>query len=975
MRTKLSVLLGMMLIAILAIAQKISVTGMVKDTNGKPLADINITEYGTNNTAATNAAGQFVLQVAKGARLVISAVGYSTANVVVDKSAIEVVLTEDVQELKDVAVVGYSTRKKQTLNSAVTVIKAEQLVDVTSNNLAALIQGKAPGVVVSTASGDPTSGSQIIIRGAGTINASTAPLYVVDGIVGGSFNPNDVESVTVLRDAAATGLYGSRAANGVIIVTTKTGKAGKSRIDFNVVNGYAYPNLGKFRLMNTQELYDYQKTFYNPDPAVLNTNTNWMDLALRRGFVQNYTLSASGGTEKLQYYLSGNYYKEEGTLVNNDKKAYNLRSNITAKITSKLKVSALLNGTFTKDNYDPSGTLYNAYLNMPFDPVRNDDGTFVDPRFAPKWYGRDINNPFHSSQYNFSKARSFNMAADVNAEYEIIPRLVLSSFNRATMFQYNSQDYYDRRTKQGAARNGESYSTNSLSTTMVTSNRLRYSKDFGQHSLAGLAVWEVEKSFYDVQSANVRILPPGRPFFSTGIEVVTNPTGGQDEWMFSKYMGQVDYAFANKMFATASVVNEFSSRFGSNNPAATFYQLGGSYILSKEHFMSGVKAIDFLKLRGSYGTTGNASGIGNFASLGLYTLSVGASYAGLPGAAPSQKANPNLTWEKSKQANVGVDVTFLKLFDLSVDVYRKQTYNLLFFKALPATSGYSGVYENVGAILNKGIEFVLNARIANKGSLKWESGLNMAFNRNKVLELNEGRTEVNTGASQPIGLGRNMDEWFMPVWAGVDPTNGDPLWQKLLVDADGKSYITYTNNYNLATRQYVGRTAMPKFTGGFTNQVSYKHFSLNVFINFVYGNAVYNASRFLFDSDGLYESYNQMVLPAGWSRWQKPGDIATHPKPIHGRGDASNATSTRFLEDGSYARLRNATLAYNLPQALLTKAKLRQARIFLSGDNLVTLTNFSGPDPEVTLGGTSDGNSSIKYPISRKIMLGINIGL
>jgi TonB-linked SusC/RagA family outer membrane protein len=964
-----------MLYALSASAQKVAVKGIIKDVNGNALAGITVTEVATANAVVTDEFGNFYIDVKQGSKIEVSGVGFVSYVLSSTDQNATIVLKASSNKLDDVAVIGYSSKKKQTLSSAVTVIKSEQLIDVTSNNLAALIQGKAPGVVVSTESGDPTSGSRVIIRGAGTINASTSPLYVVDGIIGGSFSPNDVESVTILRDAAATGLYGARAANGVIIVTTKTGKAGKAKIDFNIVNGIADPVMGRFQLMNSQQLYDYQQTFYNPDPSVLTHNTNWMDEALRRGFVQNYTLSASGGSEKTQYYLAGNYYKEEGTLVNNDKTAYTLRSNITTRITDKFKLSALINGIFTKDNYDPSGTLYNAYLNMPFDPVNNEDGTPVDPRFAPKWFGRDINNPFHSSQFNFSKARSFNLSADLNADYTILPNLVFSSYNRGLMFQFNSSDYYDRRTKQGAARNGESYSSNSLTSTLITSNRLRYSKDYGQHNFSGLVVAEVEKSYYDVQSSNVRVLPPGRPFFSTGIEVVTTPTGGLDEWMFSKYLGQLDYSYASKYFFTGSVVNEFSSRFGDNNPAATFYQLGGSWIMSKEGFMENVNQINFLKLRGSYGTTGNASGIGNFASLGLYTLNTDASYAGLPGAAPSQKANPDLTWEKSRQANIGLDVTFFKRFDLSIDVYDKLTYNLLFYKALPATTGFSGVYENVGSISNKGIEFHFVARIADKGPLRWESSLNMSFNRNKVLGLNEGRTEVNTGASQPIGLNRNMDDWFMPVWAGVDPANGSPLWEKLLIDSDGKSYVTYTNNYNLATRQYVGLSAMPKFTGGWMNTVSYKAFSLNAFMNFVYGNAVYNASRFLFDSDGLYESYNQMVLAEGWTRWEKPGDIATHPKPVFGRGDASNATSTRFLEDGSYLRLRNVTLSYNLPKQWLSRAKIQNARFFLSGDNLFTVTNFSGPDPEVTLGGTGDGNSSIKYPISRKIMFGINLTL
>jgi hypothetical protein len=388
--------------------------------------------------------------------------------------------------------------------------------------------------------------------------------------------------------------------------------------------------------------------------------------------------------------------------------------------------------------------------------------------------------------------------------------------------------------------------------------------------------------------------------------------------------------------------------------------------------MSQFLFINFLKLRGSYGTTGNADGIGNYASMGLYSISSGASYAGLPGAAPSQKANPDLTWEKSKAANIGLDIALFKRIELSVDVYEKTTSSLLFFRALPATTGYDGVYENVGSIRNRGIEFNLTTKNFATKDFSWETNLNIGINRNKVLEVNQGRTEVVTGGRQPIGVGHDMDEWYMPIWAGVDPATGAPLWESLIADADGKNYVTYTSNYNLATRQYIGRSSAPKFTGGFTNTLSYKSFTLTAFFNFVYGNYVYNDSRFFFDSDGLYESYNQVQLAKGWSRWEKPGDIATHPKPVHGRSDASNATSTRFLEEGTYVRLRNVTIGYDLPQSLLSKIKVNSVRIFISGDNLWTGTNFSGTDPEVVLGS---GISSIKYPISRKLLAGISITL
>lgn len=945
----------------------IEVRGVVKDAAGTPLQGVSVMVRSSGRGTSTDAGGAFTINAKKGDELQFSIVGYKKASVIVgDDPVISVVMQKEVTEEKEVVIVGYSSKRASQLSSAVSVVSGNKLRDVTSNELSSLLQGKAPGVVVSTASGDPTSGSNVLIRGAGTITAATTPLYVVDGNIGGTFNPNDIESVTILKDAAATGLYGSRAANGVIIITTKSGKSGRPRIELSSTVGFSKATNGNFKLMNTQQLYDYQKTFYNPDPAVLNTNTNWWDLAFRTAMVNSHNLSVSGGSDKTQYYLSGNYFKEEGTLIDNGKKAYNFRANLTQKVTDRFKVSFLMNGIFTQDTYNPDATVYDAYLNLPFDSAYDQSGLPIDARFA-KWYGRDRDNFLHSLQYNFSKARSLNINGDLNLDYRISKHFSAASYNRARFYHYRSDAYYDKRSKEGATDGGAVYNELTYTNVLLTSNRLRYDNSFGLHSLSVLAVSEIEKSYYDEVNTYATGLPPGRDALTTATGEKKNITGGVNESIFSKLLAQADYNYDNKYFFVGSVVNDYSSRFGSNNPSANFFQLGASWIISNEKFMN-LPAVDLLKVRASYGTTGNAE-FGDYAAMGLYSISQSASYANTPGAYPDQKGNPDLSWERIKTTNLGIDITLLKRINLSVDLYQKQSAALLFQTPLAATTGYSYVWENVGTVRNRGLEFNLETKNLT-GEFKWETGFNMAFNRNRVLAVNQGRTEVNPAARQPIAVGHDMDEWFMPIWAGVDPANGNPLWEKVITDADGKGYKTYTNSYNAATRQFIGKSAAPKFTGGLTNTFSYKGIYLNVFMNFVYGNYVYNDSRFYFDNDGLYESYNQMVLAPGWNRWEKPGDIATHPKPVHGRSDASNATSTRYLEDGSYIRLRNVRLGYDLPASLISRAKLSAVRIFISGDNLWTGTNFSGTDPEVVFG---EGVSSIKYPISKKIMLGMNI--
>lgn len=961
----------LLMFSIMAIAQ-VRVTGVVKDTGGQPMPAVTVAIKGTTNAVSTSVDGKFTISAPADGVLTFSFIGYNTKEISIDgKTNLDVVLSSSTKTLNEVVVVGYTSKQVSQLSSSVSVINGDKLRDVTSNDVVSLLQGKAPGVVVSSASGDPTSVSSILIRGAASISASTSPLFVVDGNIGGTYNASDVESVTVLKDAAATGLYGSRAANGVIIITTKSGKAGVTKIDVSSTVGFNTKTTGNFHLMDSQQLYDYQKTFYNPDPSVLKNNTNWFNLAFRRALTQNHTIAVSGGSDKTQYYISGNYYNEQGTLIDNNNRNYNFRTNVVTKLNSKLKLSVLLNTIYTQQTYPTDNLLYDAYLNLPFDPAFNPDSTPTDGRTYPGWLGRDNENPLQGLQYNFSNSRSLSTNGDLNLDYTITKHLSFATYNRITLYNDKYVTYYDARTKSGGANSGELYNTNDYSSRILTSNRLKYDNSFGNHNLTLLAVGEGEKNHYDVNSLNGKGLPPGRTAMSTATDIISNPSGGTDEYNFSKYLGQADYNYAGKYFFVGSYVHEYSSRFGSNNPSGNFFQAGASWILTKEDFMANIKPITFLKLRASYGTTGNAE-IGNYAALGLYTIDQSASYGGVPGAYPSQKANPDLTWEKIKTANIGLDFGLFNRIDVNLDVYQKTSSALLFQKPLPATSGYSYVFENVGSIRNRGIEVNITSKNL-VGAFKWETNFNIAFNRNKVISLEAGESVVSPGAAHPIAVGHDMNDWYLPIWAGVNPANGDPQWEKLVTDASRKTTKVLTNSYTeaAASKQYTGTSASPKFTGGITNTFSYNRFSLSTFFNFVYGNKVYNDSRFYFDNDGLYESYNAMVPASRWTRWQKPGDIATEPKAVLGGNHDSNSQSSRYLENGSYLRLRNVTLGYQLPQNFLDGIKVRNARIFISGDNLVTFTKFSGVDPEVDL---SSGTSSFKYPISRKLLFGINVG-
>lgn len=961
------------------LAQGFAVQGKVTDESGMGLPGVTILLKGTTIAAPTGADGNYIINVPDGSgTLVFSFIGYQFQEVPINnRTTINVQLGADAEALEEVVVVGYNTKKVSELSSSVSVVSAEKLKDVTSNNVTNLLQGKAAGVVVSTASGNPNAAPSVVIRGSSSISAGSAPLYVVDGIIGGYANPNDIETVTVLKDAAATGLYGSRASNGVIIITTKSGKAGETSVNFSATSGFNKATTGNFDVMDSQQLYDYQQSFYSPADFererpgnLLSQNTDWQDLAFRTGITQNYVLSLSGGSEKTQFYISGNYYNEEGTLRHTGIEKYNIRTNVSHNISDKLRLSVKFNANLGEIEDEASGNygaLYAAYTNMPWDNPYNPDGS-IRIGTEPDWTGRENDNFLHGWQYNFDHARQSSLDGDINLDYFITKNITFSSYNRASYSNAKNELYYDARSKAGIGKgrlnNGYKYNSH-----LITSNRLRFEKNFDNHNLSALAVAEAEKNFTDINNILGQGLAPGLYVMDAASEILrsSSPSGYRTENAFSKGLIQVDYNYNNRYFAVGSFINESSSRFGANNRSAIFYTLGGSWILSNERFMANQKIFDLLKVRVSYGSTGNAE-IEDYQSLGLYSYST--QYAGYSASIPFQLANNNLTWEKAKTTNLGLDLRLFKRIYLNLDLYDKTTKGLLLSVEKPYTSGYPSVIQNVGSVQNRGLEINLNTENL-RGEFKWETNFNIAFNRSKILALNEGKDIIS--GYRIISEGHDLNTWYLRKWAGVDPGNGDPLWEKVTTDADGKEVVTTTNSYNDATQQFVG-SASPDFTGGINNTFTYKAFSLTAFFNFVSGNQVLHLARGLFDSDGAYQTYNSMVLAEDWSRWQREGDIATHPKPVYGGNKLSNKPSSRYLEDGSYIRLRNVTFSYELPTSLISRVKIANARVFVSGDNLWTGTRFSGMDPEVGL-GLGGGISQTKYPISRKILFGLNIGL
>ncbi|GEO06487.1 SusC/RagA family TonB-linked outer membrane protein [Adhaeribacter aerolatus] len=995
----------------------ITVTGRVSSVAGEPLPGVTVLLKGNTVGTTTGSDGRYSLALPESnGTLIFSFIGFITKEVSVNgQSTINVTLNEDNKALEEVVVVGYTSKNQTQLSSSVAVVSEEKLKGVTAPNLGNLLQGKASGIMVSGGSGQPGNAPTVRIRGTGSYTAGADPLYVVDGVIGGTANPNDIESVTVLKDAAATGLYGSRAANGVIVITTKSGKAGKTKINFNSSLGNSWVSSGNFETMNSQEFYDFQrpmwvndytgkrsthinelkKTNPNPTEAQINaylagknfpttvesyldanlpasltqTDTNWKDLAFRNGLTQNYELSASGGNEKTRFYISGNYYKEQGTVTVTDYERFNVRMNLEHKINEKVTVATRLNGRMdytTFDSPQERPALHQAFRNLPWDAPYNPDGTVRTGQEAD-WRGRERTNFLFYLPLNYSNERGNNIQGDLMLNYDINDWLSFSTTNRADISSARAELYADPKTPTGSLRKGLLTNNIRYAQSLLNSNLLKAAKNFGNHSLSGILGAEFQTNYGDNLNSQGGGVPSGLEIMDVAA-VPVGITGSKYKSAFNSYFSQVDYSYNNKYFGVASFRRDGSSKFGSNNQYGNFYAFGGSWIVSNEDFMPKSGPLSLLKFRASYGTTGNAN-IADFITRALYSYST--QYAGISAAIPSRLANPNLTWEKAYTTNVGLNIGLFKRIDIAVDAYQRDNKGLLFDVPLSSASGFTSQIQNIGTIRNNGVDIELNTTNIATSDFTWETNFNVGFNRNEVTSLYNDQPIVN--GLRRVMVGQPLRTWYMQKWAGVDPQTGGPLWEKLTYDADGKvTQVEKTSNYNLATLQVVGK-ASPDFTGGFTNNFAYKGLSLNVFFNFVSGNLLYNSDRESMDADGAYPTNGQVKLKNGWTRWEKPGDVATHPFPILGGGGTnSNKPSSRFLEDGSYIRLRNIRLNYEIPATWIQKLSFSNLNVFVSADNLHTWTKYSGLDPEVNF---DNGILDTPYPLSKKVLFGINLGL
>lgn len=964
--------------------------GVVVDAKGETIIGANVMVKGTTLGVATDLDGRFVLSgIQIGAILEISSVGYITQEVRYTGAPLKVVLQEDNQSLQELVVVGYTTQKRESLTGAISSIKADKLKGITSPSVENLLNGKAPGVYVAPGSGQPGSSGAVVIRGQATLSGTTAPLWVIDGVIVGSgagqLNPADIETMTILKDAASTAIYGSQGANGVIVVTTKSGRSGAMSINLDLKAGISRLNTGNLRMMTGAELYDYYKSFANASdikfarwtPELRNSNFDWWDLATQSGIAQDYNVSIQGGSDKLSGIFSLGYYDEEGAVKGYDYQRYNFRTRITFKPFSWLTIKPSLSGALRKvENRQYSvGAMYSM---LPWDSPYDADGNLVPNRYSG-WVNSQANNYLNDLQWNYGKGDHYEFMGNFDFDVRLTDWLTFSSVNNLKYTHNAEQGYEDPRSVGGQSVKGRISGWSDDMTRRYTNQKLLINKSWGDHLLSGLVAYE----FNDYRYSTMQAIGTG---FVPGFEVLDvtakpeRTKGGITEWAVQSFFSSFKYAYDNRYYAEASLRRDGASNFGDNAKYGNFFSLSGGWVINREKWFS-ADWVDNLKLRLSYGSQGNRPS-SLYPQYDLYTVS--AVYNENSGALISQIGNKDLTWEQTYTTGVGADLAaFDNRLRFSADFYLKETDNILYQVPITGLVGVTSMWRNIGKMRNVGLELALGVDILRGKDWNWSLEANLGLNRNKLIDIYRQKDVDGTMVAKPViigdgsgiagsadmilEIGEPIDTYYLREWAGVDPKTGAPMWYKY--DADGNRAMT--SNYAEAQQRKVG-TRSPKVFGGFSTNLSWRQFDLSANFGYSIGGQIYNYSRLEYDSDGTYTDRNQMALQKGWTRWQKEGDIATHPIARYNNSDKGNNASSRYLEDASFLKLRSLTLGYNFD---LLRYGIKQARLFITGENLLTITDYSGVDPELPAsGGSVMGTAGPSvYPSVRKFMLGLNL--
>ena len=971
-----------------------TITGQITDALGEPVIGATIVLVDEPSVGTiTDYDGNFNIDVSGNPVLRVSYIGYESQDVVTEGfSTIDVVLYEDTQQLDELVVVGYLVQRRESLTGSLQSLSSDKLQDITSPSVENMINSKAPGVYVAPGSGQPGSAGSIVIRGKSTVNGSTDPLWVIDGVIVGSnsgyLNPSDIESMTILKDAASTAIYGSQGANGVIVITTKNPTAGKLTVNLSAKTGVSNIYKGNMQVMNGAELYDYYSSFRNQEDIVFprwneelrNSNFDWWDVASQTGFVQDYNISLSGGSEQLRSFVSIGVYDETGAIKGYDYRRYNLLYKTDYRPTEWLTIKPFISGSRRDiDNRQYSvGAMYSA---LPWDSPFDEEGDIVG-HYSDRWVNSNSTNYLYDLQWNFTNSRTYEFMGNFDFDVKFTDWLTFSSVNNMKYQNYSAKTYTDPRSSGGEGVDGRINEYRSEMTRLYTNQLLRFNKIFGDHSVQALLAYEYnDYSGNSLSSTGVGFVPG----FEI-LDVTARPElarGGISEWAVQSVFSNLNYSYNNRYLAQLSLRRDGASNFGDSAKYGNFFSISGGWNIHNEEFF-GMDAFDQLKLRASYGSVGNRP-TSLYPQYDLYAVSAGVSYNGESGALISQIGNRDLTWEKSFTTGLGLDISLYERFRITLDYYDKNTSDLLYQVPVPGVTGVTSVWRNIGAVRNKGFEAIASVDVISNNDMLWTIDANIGLNRNKVTEL-YGQRDPQTGEIAPIIIGsgvgiagsanrilregQDADTWYLPEWAGVNPENGAPQWYRTVENADGEKVREITEQYSQADQVEIGAYT-PKFFGGFSTTFNYKSFDANAVFGYSVGGDIYNYTRLEYDSDGAYTDRNQMRLMPSWSRWEKPGDIATHPVAIYNNPSNSNNISSRFLEDGTYLKMRSLSFGYNFS---LPQYSLENVRISLTGENLFTITDYSGVDPEIpSYEGRVVGVTTTVYPSTRKFILGVDL--
>lgn len=983
------------------------IRGQVVDEAGAPLEGATVAVKGTAIATSTDASGTFLLRnVPPNAVILFSMVGYETSEYSASRIPSSVRLRRDTRELDAIVVTGYTSSERRAITGSIASVSGTEIENMPVQSLDKAIQGRAAGVLVQTSTGVPGGAVRINIRGIGSITAGTEPMYIVDGVQLNSsepgsrtstnalayINPNDIESIEILKDAAAAAIYGSQAANGVVLITTKKGKAGKTNFSLNYYEGASAP-IKNMKVLSSQDAINLRQeaimnnnSSLSPDAALAQALTDlgvrpdmtaeeiaklptydWQSEAFKRGSVRNVEFSASGGSGPSTFYMSAAYNKHDGNVTNVDFERGAFRLRLNQQVHPRLTLDGGVNLSFITQNGNTgswgstSGTAspqYTASYMPPTVPIYNTDGSF---NAYPGMPGTGF-NPIHAAVVDDNITRQRSLIGGFTASYKILNNLTFKSFYGID-YRFIRADYYrDPRTPNGATWNGYLIDDNTENVNFTTSQSLNYSTQIGSgHKISALLGAEYRSDVREFESARANNFPTYQ--FRTN-QSAAEPYSVTGSWSGSRrlgFFGQANYAYQNKLFASVVARYDGSSRFGVDNQFGFFPGISAGWDLAQENFLRGTDWIGQLKLRAGYGVVGNDQ-ISNVSSRGFYQG--GTKYNNNAALRLQTLANPDLGWERNASANVGIDFRMFKdRISGALEAFHRSSHHLLLNKPLPNTSGFGNVDDNLGKVVNKGVEITLNTVNVQSGDFSWRTNFNISFLKNEVIELYDGLDFI----ANTIRVGYPLKIWYRPQFAGVNASNGRAMWY----DKDGNITYRPTAEDNVPTK----KGWQSDYFGGFNNTVSYRGFELSALLHFDMGrymaNTMYQVWYNVMSNPGrntLQELYDD--------RWVQPGQITYVARPIAGGAEVNsssrNQSSTQFLHDASFIRLREVTLGYRLPERTLQRLKLSGVRVYLTAVNLHTWTKWIGYDPEFAVYGQVENNQGL-VPQTKSLTGGIQV--